>query len=160
MSRLIVMIDDSLTIRKMLSVSLRRAGYKVRDFPDEVEELCWLASPDANIPVFVLVDLGLPKLDGFEVMRRLKARPGLEQTVIVILSKRYGLLDRVKGRLAGAHAYITKPFRTQTIMAVLQMHIEAAYGCETTEPSSSNQPSALAQTLAGSHQLAQRGTRP
>jgi twitching motility two-component system response regulator PilG len=155
-----MVIDDSLTIRKMLSVSLRRAGYEVIDFPDGVEALCWLAAPDAIIPVLVLVDLGLPKLDGYHVIRHLKARPGLEQTVIVILLKRDGLLDRVKGRLAGAHAYITRPFRAQTIVAVVQMHLGAADGCETTEQSSSNQPPALAQALAGSNQLAQRGTRP
>ena len=79
MSRLIVVMDDSLTIRKMLSVSLSRAGYDVRDSPGGVEALCWLAAPDEIIPVLVLVDQGLPKLDGYEVMRRLKARPGLEQ---------------------------------------------------------------------------------
>ena len=132
MNQLVMVIDDSLTIRKILEISLRRAGYGVKGFQDGVEALCWLASPDAINPVLVLVDLGLPKLDGYDVISHLKARPGLEQTVIVILSERDGLLDRVKGRLVGAHAYITKPFRPQTIIAVVQRHLGAADECETT----------------------------
>jgi twitching motility two-component system response regulator PilG len=160
MNQLVMVIDDSLTIRKILSVCLRRAGYEVVEFPDGAEALYWLASPDASTPVLILVDLGLPKLDGYEVIRHLKARPGLERTVIVILSKRDGMLDRIKGRLVGAHAYITKPFRTQTIIEVVQKHLGGADDCETTEQSTSNQLPALAQARVGSDQRAQRGTRP
>ncbi len=126
MSRVIVVIDDSLTVRKILETCLRRAGYEVKSFPDGVEALRWFTKPEACVPALVLVDLGLPRLDGYDVIRLLKARPGFEQTVLVILSRRDGVLDRIKGRLAGAHAYVTKPFRTQTIIALVQTHLGVA----------------------------------
>ncbi len=126
MSRFIVVIDDSLTVRKILETCLRRAGYEVKSFPDGVEVLRWLTKPEACIPALVLVDLGLPKLDGYDLIRLLKAKPAFEQTVFVIISRRDGVLDRIKGRLAGAHAYVTKPFTTQTIIALVQGHLGAA----------------------------------
>ncbi len=46
--------------------------------------------------------------------------------MLVILSRRDGVLDRIKGRLAGAHAYVTKPFTTQTIIALVQAHLGVA----------------------------------
>ena len=134
MSRLIIVIDDSLTIRKILSVCLRRADYEVKCFEDGIQALGWLNTLEARIPDLAIVDLGLPKLDGYEIIRLLKARPALEHTVLVILSAHDGILDRVKGRLAGAHAYLTKPFRTQTILEVIQMHLKEVNGCGISEP--------------------------
>ena len=139
MSRLIIVIDDSLTIRKILSVCLRRADYEVRCFEDGLQALGWLNTSEARIPDLAIVDLGLPKLDGYEIIRMLKARPALDHTVLVILSARDGILDRVKGRLAGAHAYLTKPFRTQTILEVIQMHLKEVNGCGISEPFSPTQ---------------------
>lgn len=125
MHQFVIVIDDSLVIRKILETCLQRAGYEVRSFADGVEALRWLATPEARIPALILVDLGLPKLDGYEVIRHLKARPAFEQTVFVIVSRRDGVLDRLKGRLAGAHAYLTKPFQTGEVLAVVQAHLGA-----------------------------------
>lgn len=98
-----------------------------------MQALGWLNTTEARIPDLILVDLGLPRLDGYEIIRLLKARPALEDIVLVILSARDGILDRVKGRLVGAHAYLTKPFHTQTILEVVQMHIGGANRCDITE---------------------------
>ena len=57
-------------------------------------------------------------MDGYEVARCLKSRPKFSKTVIVMLTRRDGIVDRLKGRLAGARAYITKPFTTQDIVSV------------------------------------------
>ena len=122
--RLVMVIDDSLTIRKILDICLRRAGYQVRCFADGVEAFRWLSSPEAMIPTLVLVDLKLPKMDGYEIIRLLKANPAFAQTIFVILSQRDGVLDRLKGRLAGAHAYLTKPFKTDQIGAVIRTALE------------------------------------
>ncbi len=120
----IVVIDDSLVIRKILDVALRRAGYEVQCFPDGVEALRWLARPEADIPALVLVDLGLPKLDGYEVIRLLKARPSLQDTSLVILSARDGVLDRLKGRLLGVQTYLTKPFKTEQVLSVIRAYVD------------------------------------
>src|SRR5260221_3582514 len=126
MSRLIVVIDDSLTVRKILETCLRRAGYEVKSFPDGVEALRWLTKPEACIPALVLVDLCLPKLDGYDLIRLLKVKLAFERTVLVIISRRDGVLDRIKGRLPGAQTYVTKPFTTQTIIALVQSHLGVA----------------------------------
>jgi DNA-binding response OmpR family regulator len=118
----VMVIDDSLVIRTILQTCLRRAGYEVRSFEDGVQALTWLNTTEARTPDLIFVDLGLPKMDGYEVIRLLKARLALEHTILVILSRRDGILDRLKGRLAGAHSYLTKPFKTQEILAVVQTH--------------------------------------
>ena len=120
MAVFVMVIDDSLVIRKILETCLHRAGYEVKSFEDGVQALLWLNSSEARTPALILIDLGLPKLDGYEVIRLLKAKPALEHTTLVILSRRDGVLDRLKGRLVGAHAYLTKPFKTERLLAVIR----------------------------------------
>src|SRR5260221_5061694 len=103
MSAFVMVIDDSPTIRKILETCLHRAGYEVKSFQDGVEALRWCGTPVARIPALVLVDVGLPKLDGYDVIRHLKAKPALAQTVFGIISRRDGVFDRLKGRLAVGH---------------------------------------------------------
>ncbi|MGH2495920.1 MAG: response regulator [Ktedonobacteraceae bacterium] len=117
---LVMVIDDSLTIRKLLDICLRRAGYHVQCFQDGVEAFRWLSLPERMVPALVLVDLNLPKMDGYEIIRLLKANATFAQTIFVILSQRDGIIDRLKGRLVGAHAYLTKPFKTDQILAVIR----------------------------------------
>jgi twitching motility two-component system response regulator PilG len=123
MCAFVMVIDDSVTIRKILEVCLHREGYEVKSFQDGVEALHWCGTPEARIPALVLVDVGLPKLDGYDVIRRLKAKLALGQAVFVIVSRRHGILDRLKGQLVGAHAYLTKPFKTSELIAVIQAHL-------------------------------------
>ncbi len=125
MQQLVMVIDDALVVRTILETCLRRAGYGVKSFEDGVQALLWLNTAQARTPDLIFVDLGLPKLDGYEVIRLLKARPVLQHTVLVILSQRDGVLDRLKGRLIGAHAYLTKPFKTEQILAVVRAHLSA-----------------------------------
>ena len=58
--------------------------------------------------------------------------------MLVIISRRDGVFDRIKGRLAGAHAYVTKPFTTQTIIALVQAHLEVAAVGKAAAPSSTS----------------------
>jgi twitching motility two-component system response regulator PilG len=134
MQQLVMVIDDALVVRTILDTCLHRAGYEVKSFEDGVQALLWLNTAQARPPDLIFVDLGLPKLDGYEVIRLLKSRPALEHTILVILSRRDGVLDHLKGRLIGAHAYLTKPFKTQQILAVIRAHLGALVA-ETTQPS-------------------------
>jgi twitching motility two-component system response regulator PilG len=127
MNQFVIIIDDSATVRKILKVSLHRAGYDdVRTFPDGVELLRWLTTPEAHIPALVLVDLTMPKMDGYDLMRRLKAKPAFARTIFVIPSGRAGVLDKLKGRLSGASVYLTKPFQTQDVVTVVESYLGAA----------------------------------
>jgi twitching motility two-component system response regulator PilG len=134
MKTFVMVIDDSLVVRTILDTCLRRAGYEIKCFEDGLKSLSWLNTTEARIPDLIVVDLGLPRLDGYEIIRLLKARPELKDTVLVILSARDGVLDRIKGRLVGAHAYLTKPFRTQTILEAVQVYLGRVNGCDLTEP--------------------------
>ncbi|GCE18912.1 response regulator [Dictyobacter kobayashii] len=125
MSKLVMVIDDSATVRKIVETCLRREGFDVKSFPDGVEAMRWLTEPEARIPDLVILDIGLPKMDGYEVARRLKTKPQFSNTVIVMLSRRDGMIDKLKGRLAGAKDYLTKPFKTQDLIAVIESHLGA-----------------------------------
>jgi DNA-binding response OmpR family regulator len=130
MGTLVLVIDDSLVVRKILETCLSRAGYDVRSFPGSVELFRWLATPEAQIPALVFVDLCLPIIDGYDIIRRLKAKPAFARTVFVMISQRDGVLDRLKGRLAGAKVYLTKPFKTQDLLAVVQSSIGLPAGSQ------------------------------
>ena len=123
MGKLVMVIDDSATVRKIIETCLGREGFEVKSFGDGVEAVKWLTEPEAPVPDLVLLDIELPKMDGYEVARRLKTKPRFHSTVIVMLSRRDGVIDRLKGRLVGAKDYIAKPFKTQDIIAVTQAHL-------------------------------------
>jgi twitching motility two-component system response regulator PilG len=123
MSKLVMVIDDSPTVRKIVETCLRREGFEVIGFSDGVEAMRWLMEPQSRVPDLVLLDIGLPKMDGYEVARRLKSKPQFGNTVIVMLSRRDGVIDRLKGRLAGAREYISKPFKTQELISVVESYL-------------------------------------
>lgn len=126
MNKLVMVIDDSATVRKIIETCLKREGFDVKSFPDGVEAMRWFTLPEARIPDLVILDIGLPKMDGYEVARRLKTKPQLNTTVIIMLSRRDGMIDKLKGRLAGAKDYLTKPFKTQELIAVIESHLGAS----------------------------------
>ncbi|GHO44284.1 response regulator transcription factor [Ktedonospora formicarum] len=123
MRKFVMVIDDSTTVRKIIETCLGREGFLVQGCADGVEAMRWLTQPGAQIPDLILLDIGLPKMDGYEVARRLKTKPQFANTVIVMLSRRDGVIDRLKGRLAGAKDYVTKPFKTQEIIAIIESYL-------------------------------------
>ena len=125
MSKLVMIIDDSLTVRKIMETSLKREGFASVSYSDGIEALRALNERRHPIPDLVLLDIGLPKMDGYEVARQLKTKQQFGNTTIVMVSQRDGMIDRLKGRLAGAKDYITKPFKTQEVMTIVHSHLGA-----------------------------------
>jgi len=123
MSKLVMIIDDSLIVRKIIETSLKREGIQSVSFADGVEALLALNERRCPVPDLIILDIGLPKMDGYEVARHLKTKQQFGNTVIVMLSRRDGVIDRLKGRIAGARDYITKPFRTQEVMSVVHSYL-------------------------------------
>jgi twitching motility two-component system response regulator PilG len=120
MSKLVMVIDDSPTVRKILEVSLRREGLEVVSYADGIEALQAVTNRQiARLPDLVILDIDLPKMNGYEIARYLRTKPQWSRTVIVILSRHDGVIDRLKARLAGTQAYLTKPFTTKTIVNVV-----------------------------------------
>ena len=111
--RTVMIVDDSPTIRKILGLTLERAGYKVVAEPDGESALERLTQV---VPDVMLLDISMPKIDGYEVCRRVKADPRTTHVPVVMLSGKDAFFDKVKGRVAGATEYLTKPFETPVVL--------------------------------------------
>jgi twitching motility two-component system response regulator PilG len=128
MAQLVMVIDDSLTVRKILEASLQRAGMDVTTFADGLEAMQALTQRTTPVPQLVLLDVGLPKVDGYQVARTLRHHPGFAQTPIIMLSSHTSRLDKMRARLAGASGYLTKPFQPAEVLAVIQAHLGGPSG--------------------------------
>lgn len=123
MDQPIMVIDDSLTVRKILEASLQRAGFAVFSFPDGLQALHALHARQVLTPDAVILDIGLPQMDGYTVARALKQRYASNPIPILLLSGYTSHLDKLRGRLAGASAYVTKPFQPAQVIAVLRAQL-------------------------------------
>ena len=122
MGKLILVIDDSPTVCKIVEAALQRLSYEVLCFLNGEAAIRWLSSPSVCLPDLIFVDLILPQMDGYSVIRHLRAQPTFRHVPIVILSRKDGMLDQLRGRLVGATNYIVKPFTVNHLVAVVQSH--------------------------------------
>jgi two-component system KDP operon response regulator KdpE len=109
-----LIIDDEVQIRRLLRVALESAGYTVHDAETGQQGLADVAF---RRPDVLLLDLGLPDLDGLEVLRRLRE---WNEVPVVILSVRDSESEKVAALDAGADDYVTKPFATGELLARLR----------------------------------------
>jgi two-component system response regulator MprA len=112
MSEAILVVDDDQPIRRMLERTLAAEGYAVTGAADGGAAL---AAVEHAVPDLILLDVGLPGLDGYEVCRRVRGK-GLA-TPILMLTARDALDDRVDGLDSGADDYVVKPFETAELLA-------------------------------------------
>ena len=113
----ILIIDDEVQIRRLLEITLSANGYKIAEASTGKEGLALAASVN---PVLIILDLGLPDMDGLEVIKKL--REWFENPVI-ILSVRNTEEDIIKALDNGANDYLTKPFRTGELLARIRAAI-------------------------------------
>jgi two-component system KDP operon response regulator KdpE len=111
----VLVVDDERAIRRYLRAALNAQGYTVYDASNGQEAL---NSVIANKPDLVILDLGLPDLDGVEVTRRLRE---WTQLPILILSVREQEQDKIAALDAGADDYLTKPFSSGELMARIRV---------------------------------------
>ncbi|MGH8105996.1 MAG: response regulator [Arenimonas sp.] len=110
----ILIIDDEPQIRRFLGISLRAQGYGVSEVGSGHAGLEALATTGADL---VILDLGLPDLDGMDVLRELRAWSSVP---VIVLSVRANEAEKVKALDAGANDYVTKPFGVQELSARLR----------------------------------------
>jgi twitching motility two-component system response regulator PilG len=120
--RLILAVDDSVTVRKIVSITLERLGYRVLTAADGMQALARL---NEETPDLVLLDITMPRMDGYQVCKVIKQAPATKAIPVVMLSGKDGFFDKVKGRLAGATDYITKPFKEATLAEVVEKYTAA-----------------------------------
>jgi DNA-binding response OmpR family regulator len=119
----LLLVEDSVRLQRSLAAALRRSGYAV-DVAGDGEEGLWLAeSSDYDA---IVLDLMLPKRDGLDVLRTLRAHR--KPTHILLLTARDAVSDRVTGLEAGADDYLVKPFALEELLARVQALCRRAYG--------------------------------
>lgn len=114
-SRKILVIDDEAAIRKFLRVSLEAQGFKVEEAVSGQEGL---AQAIAFRPDLVILDLGLPDIEGFEVLARLRE---WSQVPVLVLTVRDAEEDKVRALDGGADDYLTKPFSVPELLARIRV---------------------------------------
>lgn len=118
----VLVVEDSNRLRKTLGEGLKREGYGVDEAADGEEALGFLQTYDYDA---VVLDLMLPKVDGFSVLKTLRAGHG--QAFVLILSAKDQVDDRVMGLQHGADDYLVKPFAFTELLARLQALIRRRY---------------------------------
>jgi CheY-like chemotaxis protein len=103
----ILVVDDDPVIQKLLAVNFEMEGYHVVTASDGEEALDRVA---AERPAVIVLDVMMPKVDGIEVLRRIKANPITANTPVLLLSAKAQAQDIDDGMAAGADFYLTKPF--------------------------------------------------
>ncbi|HEY4665466.1 MAG TPA: response regulator [Comamonas sp.] len=113
----ILAVDDSPSMRKMVSFTLAGAGYQVVEAVDGVDAL---EKAEAQRIDLVLADQNMPRLDGIGLTRRLREHPRFKNTPILILTTESSDQMKQAGRAAGATGWLVKPFDPNRLIEVLQ----------------------------------------
>ncbi|MCC8246251.1 response regulator transcription factor [Saccharothrix luteola] len=124
----LLVVDDEATVRELLSATLRFAGFRVTSAATGAEAL---AAATAEAPDLVLLDVMLPDVDGFEVVRRLRERraEGHRGPVpVLFLTARDRQSDKVTGLSLGADDYVTKPFDLEELIARIRAILRRTSG--------------------------------
>lgn len=118
MRRTILTVDDSTTVRQMVSFTLKSAGYEVLEAKDGQDALTKLNQP-ISLSI-VVTDLNMPVMDGIELIQQLRVHPTYKYVPIVVLTTESEPGKKQAARSAGATAWIVKPFRPEQLVSVIQ----------------------------------------
>ncbi len=121
MSYSVLVVDDEPNIVLSLEFLMAQMGLEVRVAQDGEAALAEIARAT---PDLILLDVMLPKCDGYEVCRRVRADPALDATKVVMLTAKGRDAEREKGLAVGADDYITKPFSTRDVNDRVRMYLE------------------------------------
>jgi twitching motility two-component system response regulator PilG len=118
--KVILVVDDSLTIRKALSSILEKNDYRVVTAEDGSHALAKL---NEAVPDLVLLDVTMPWMDGYEVCKAIKQKALTRKVPVIMLSGKDGLFDKVRGKLAGCNDYVTKPFDPDALLKTIKKYL-------------------------------------
>ena len=119
----VMVIDDSKTIRRTAETLLKKEGFEVILATDGFEALSMIAD---HQPDLILLDIMMPRLDGYQTCALIKHHRVFRHTPVVMLSSKDGLFDRARGRVVGSDNYITKPFTREELLSVIEQHAAKA----------------------------------
>lgn len=116
----VLVVEDSPTTRKVIKMTLQKGGFNVIEAGDGVEALVKVNDKRPNL---VLLDIMLPKIDGYNVLSILRKNREMENIPIIMLTSKNTVIDKVKGRLSAADKYLTKPFKPEELVTEVQKFI-------------------------------------
>lgn len=122
MTRILV-VEDNLANRELLSVVLQMAGFEVIQSADAEDALCVAASIRPDV---ILMDVGLPGLDGIAATRVLKCDPRTSDIPVVAVSAHAMKADETRALAAGCDGYVTKPIDTRSLPMVVRSFLRRA----------------------------------
>ncbi len=118
--RTILVVEDSPTTRKVIALTLNQKGYVVIEAQDGMEALSRLSEEK---PDLILLDIILPRMDGYKILSIIKENEELKNTPVIMLTSKGGILNKVKGKLAGSTAYLTKPFEPKDLIKTVEKYL-------------------------------------
>jgi two-component system, OmpR family, alkaline phosphatase synthesis response regulator PhoP len=117
----ILVVEDEPNIVLSLQFLMKKAGFDVRVARDGDEALAAVAS---HAPDLILLDVMIPKRDGYDVCQTIRANPAWQKIYIIMLTAKGREVDREKGIALGANDYVTKPFSTRDLTEKVKTILE------------------------------------
>ena len=117
MAATVLTVDDSASIRQMVGMTLKQAGYNVVEAADGQEGLDKARSGAFNL---VLTDQNMPRMDGLTLVKALRGLPNYKTVPILMLTTESGDAMKAQGRAAGATGWLTKPFDPAKLLEVMK----------------------------------------
>lgn len=115
MSKTILTADDSASMREVIALTLRNAGYEVVEAVDGQDALAKAKSRAIHM---LITDLNMPNLNGIDLIRQMRALPAYKYIPILMVTTESQDAKKQEGRAAGASGWIVKPFRAEQLLAV------------------------------------------
>ncbi|MBF0612165.1 MAG: response regulator [Magnetococcales bacterium] len=110
-------VDDSSSVRQMVSLTLKGAGYDVVEAVDGVDAINKFKASQVDM---VITDLNMPNMDGIELIKKLRALPSYKFTPIIMLTTESQATRKQEGKDAGATGWIVKPFKPEQLLSVIK----------------------------------------
>ncbi len=122
MSKVILVVDDSETIRHVVASTLREHGFNVLEAEDGMDALTQCNGQKIHL---VISDLNMPNMNGIDFVREMKKRPSYRFTPVIILTTETSAEMRAEGKSAGATAWVVKPFDVDRMLSAVNKLILA-----------------------------------
>ncbi len=117
MAKTIMIIDDSATLRQVVAVTLKKAGYDVLEASDGKDALNKLTGQKVNL---IICDVNMPNMDGITFLKELKTKAAYKFTPVIMLTTESQEARKQEGRAAGAKAWVVKPFKPEQMLAAIE----------------------------------------
>lgn len=120
MSKTILIVDDSASIRQVVGITLKGAGYSVIEAVDGKDALTKLDGQKINL---VISDVNMPNMDGISFLKELKQKASYKFTPVIMLTTEGAEAKKREGQAAGAKAWVVKPFKPEQMLQAVSMLI-------------------------------------